>query len=202
VARLDAWMKGAGCCALLATLGTAGGCGRVPDSGSVATASPSDTAVAPSPSPSPTVDPTADWQPYHSTNGQFSLKHPASWFVSPEGNSGGLVSIGLGVKHPMGPYDYVTDISSGSWPASQRLDTSCFLLATAGESHAVTVDGVTGIRKTGTLTACQGGQSLDVTEYDFTTNGRNYFFTYTARPDAVPLSDFDLMVTSTVTFSA
>jgi hypothetical protein len=157
--------------------------------------------TSPTLSPSPTADPTADWQAYHSTNGQFSLKHPAGWFVSPEGNAGGLVSIGMGVKHPLGPYDYVTDIGAGSWSVNQNIDTSCFLLKNVNQSQPVVVGGVTGSRKTGTLTACQGGQSLDVTEYDFTTNSRNYFFTYTARPDAVPLSDFDLMVTRAVSFA-
>ncbi len=102
----------------------------------------------------------------------------------------------------MGPYDYVTDIGAGSWSVNQNIDTSCFLLKNVKQSQPVVVGGVTGSRKTGTLTACQGGQSLDVTEYDFTTNSRNYFFTHTARPDAVPLSDFDLMVTHTVSFSS
>jgi hypothetical protein len=155
--------------------------------------------TSPTLNPSPTTDPTADWQAYHSTNGRFSLKHPAGWFVSSESQAGGLVSIGMGVKHPLGPSDYVTDIGAGSWSVSQNIDTSCFLLKNANQSQPVVVSGS---RKTGTLTACQGGQSLDVTEYDFTTNSRNYFFTYTARPDSVPLSDFDLMVNRTLSFSS
>jgi hypothetical protein len=139
---------------------------------------------------------------FHSTKGQFSLKYPSGWFVSAEGVNGGLVGVALGVKRPMGPYDYVTDISAGSWPISQKMDTSCFQLRNVTTSQPVAVRGVTGSRKTGKLTACQGGQTLDLTEYDFTTNARNYVFTYTARSDAVPLSDFDLMVMNTVSFSS
>lgn len=182
---------------MLATLAMAVGCGRAPDSGAPGTASPTGTASAASPS-----DPTANWMAYHSIKGQFSLRHPASWFVSMEGDSGGLVSVGMGAKHPMGPLDYATDISAGSWSVDKNLDTSCFQLRNPTTTQSVTIQGVTGSRKTGTLTACQGGQSLDLTEYDFTTNGRNYVLTYTARPDAVPLSDFDLMVKNTFSFSS
>src|SRR5260370_11576203 len=113
----------AACCAL-ATFGVVAGCGRVPDSGPATTTAQATTIL----SPSPTADPTADWQAYHSTNGRFSLEHPVGWFVSPEGNAGGLVSVGMGVKHPLGPYDYVTDIGAGSWSVNQNIDTSCFLL--------------------------------------------------------------------------
>jgi hypothetical protein len=81
------------------------------------------------------------------------------------------------------------------------MDTSCFKLA-AGQSEPETVDGVTGVRKTGNLIACQGGQTLDVVEYDFTTAGRNYLFSYTTLTDGVALSDFDLMVRRTTSFSS
>jgi hypothetical protein len=190
-------------------------CGTAPADMSQATPtpvtpSPSSTpsvAGSASPSPlvsrSPTQDLTANWQAFKSTNGQFTLKHPASWFVSPEGVNGALVSVGMGVKHPIGgPNEYALDISVGSWPTSPQLDTSCFLLSGPTDNQAVTVQGVNGVRRTGTFTECQGGQQFTQTEYDFTTNSRNYDFTYTARPDAVPLSDFDLMVTATVIFSA
>ena len=83
---------------------------------------------------------------------------------------------------------------------AMQMDTSCFKLA-AGQSEPETVDGVIGVRKTGTLIACQGGQKLDTVEYDFTTAGRNYLFSYTKLADGVPLSDFDLMVRSTTIFS-
>ena len=128
------------------------------------------------------------------------LKHPPSWFVSPEGDNNGLVSVGMGVKHSLGPVQYVTDISAGSWPVAMQMDTSCFKLA-AGQSEPETVDGVTGVRKTGTLIACQGGQTLDTVEYDFAIAGRNYLFSYTRLADGVPLADFDMMVRSTTTFS-
>jgi hypothetical protein len=169
-------------------------CGEVADS-RVPGSSPAVTA-------SPTTDPTAGWLDYHSMKGQFSFKHPAGWFLSPEGDSGGLVSIGMGVKHPLGPLDYATDISAASWPASQNIDTTCFQLKNVTNSQPVVVSGVSGSRKTGTLDACRGDHSLELTEYDFTTNGRKYIFTYTARPDAVPLSDFDLMVKTTLGFAA
>jgi hypothetical protein len=106
----------------------------------------------------------------------------------------------MGVKHSLGPVQYATDISAGSWPVAMQMDTSCFKLA-ASQGEPETVDGVTGVRKTGTLIACQGGQTLDMVEYDFATAGRNYLFSYTKLADGVPLSDFDFMVRSTTTFS-
>jgi hypothetical protein len=166
------------------------------------------TVVSPSPivseaqTPTPTPDPTDNWVAYQSSEGQFSFKHPAGWFISPESNSNGFVSIGMGNQHPYGGSgEYVTDISAGSWPVTSEMDTSCFKLSAASQSEPTTVDGVTGERKTGTLIACQGGQTLDMVEYDFTTAGRNYLFSYTKLADGVPLSDFDLMVRSTTTFS-
>ena len=57
------------------------------------------------------------------------------------------------------------------------------------------------MRKTRTLIACQGGQTLDTVEYHFATAGRNYLFSYTRLADGVPLSDFNIMVRSTTTFS-
>lgn len=166
-------------------------------------------AVAPSPSvlttrsPTPFPDPTANWVSYQSKAGQFSLKHPSSWFVSsPEYNNNGDVSVGMGVKHFFGAAgEFVTDISVGSWPVTYHMDSSCFKLSAASQTEPSTVDGVTGERKTGTLIACQGGQTLDMVEYDFTTAGRNYLFSYTKLADGVPLSDFNLMVRSTTTFS-
>lgn len=153
------------------------------------------------PSPTPSPDSTVNWVSYQSSAGHFSLKHPPGWFVSPEGNNNGLVSVGMGVKHPYGgPGEYVTDISAGSWPVAKQMDTSCFKLA-AGQSEPETVDGVTGVRKTGKLIACQGGQTWDVIEYDFTSAGRNYLFSYTKLADGALLSDFDLMVRSTITLS-
>ena len=108
----------------------------------------------------------------------------------------------MGVQHPVGHEGYVTDISVGSWSASDQIDTSCFLLSAATESRPVVVQGVSGVRRTGTFTECQGSEQATMTEYDFTTNGRNYSFTYMSRTGAVPLSDFDLMVTATAVFSA
>ncbi len=107
----------------------------------------------------------------------------------------------MGTQHPLGPLDYVTDIGAGSWPVAQQMDTTCFKLSAISQSNPETVDRVNGVRKTGTLIACQGGQALAVVEYDFTTAGRNYFFSYTKRADAVPLSDFDLMVRNTISFA-
>src|SRR6266571_5925562 len=107
----------------------------------------------------------------------------------------------MGSQHPLGPQQYVTDISVGSWPVDQQMDTSCFKLSAASHSEESTVDGVAGVRKTGTLTACQGGQALDIVEYDFTVAGRNYFLAYTTLAGGVPLSDFDLMVQRTLTFT-
>jgi hypothetical protein len=181
-------------CCLLATLGMVSGCGENPP-----TSAPGAT---PSLISSPTADPTAGWVTYRSSKGQFSFKHPAGWYMSAEGDSGGLVSVGMGVRHPLGPLDSVTDIGAGSWSVTQNLDASCFLLKNVTNSQTVIVSGVTGSRKTGTLTECQGGQSASATQYEFTTNGRRYLFSYTARPDAVPLSDFDLMVVNTVSFSS
>lgn len=134
--------------------------------------------------------------------GQFTLKHPATWYLSPESVNGSLVGIGMGVQHSVGSEGNVTDIGVGSWSISDQIDTSCFLLSGSSDSQPATVQGVSGVRRTGTFAECQGGQQSAMTEYDFTTNGRHYYFTYQARPGAVPLSDFDLMVTATASFSA
>ena len=191
-------MRGATARLLLLVVSTA--CGTIGSGdGTVASPTPS---VFEAQTPTPSPDPTADWVSYTSSAGQFSLKHPPSWFVSPEGNNNGFVSVGMGVKHPYGgPGEYVTDISAGSWPVAYQMDTSCFKLSEASQTEPTTVDGVTGERKTGTLIACQGGQTLHVVEYDFTTAGRNFLFSYTTLADGVPLSDFDLMVRNTTTFS-
>lgn len=183
---------------LLLALSTA--CGTIGSSnGTVASPSPN---VSEAQSPTPTPDPTANWVSYQSSAGQFSLKHPPSWFVSPEGNNNGFVSVGLGKQHPYGGSgEYVTDISAGSWPVTSQMDASCFKLSSASQTEPTTVERVTGERKTGTLIACQGGQTLDMVEYDFTTAGRNYLFSYTKLADGVPLTDFDLMVRKTATFS-
>ena len=121
--------------------------------------------------------------------------------MTPEDNNNGFVSVGVGNRHPTGPTDFVMDISTSSWAVTDKIDTTCFKLATASQSESVTVDGVAGVRKTGTLIECQGGQRQDVVEYDFTANGRNYLFSYALRTGAVPLSDFDLMVRNTASFS-
>jgi hypothetical protein len=190
-------MKGIAALALLVV--TLSACGTV-GVGTNAAASPSP-GVSAATTPTPSPDPTANWVSFQSSAGQFSLKHPPSWFVSPEGDNNGFVSVGMGKQHPYGGSgEYVTDISAGSWPVAMQMDTSCFKLA-AGQSEPEAVDGVTGVRKTGTLIACQGGQTLDTVEYDFTTAGRYYLFSYTKLTDGVPLSDFDLMVRSTATFS-
>jgi hypothetical protein len=179
-------------------------CGKALPSASETT--PSSVSPSPSeagtPSSSPTQDPTASWQVLRSTNGQFTIKHPTSWFISPESVNGSLVGFGMGVQYSRGNEGYVADIGVGSWSASDQIDTSCFLLITTPASQPVTVQGVSGVKRTGTFTQCQGSEETTRTEYDFTTNGRNYYFTYDARPGAVPLADFDLMVTATATFSA
>lgn len=163
------------------------------------TASPIE--LAPTPSPSPSADPTASWPAYHSADGQFSFKHPATWLLFPENNSRGFVSLGTGHKHTQGPMHVVFDIGLSSWPVTQQLDMTCMQMATVKDSQPVTVQGVTGTRRTGTMIGCQGGQRQDVVEYNFATNGRHYLFNYALAVDAVPVADFDLMVQNTVTFS-
>src|SRR5260370_14817747 len=125
---------------LLASLGMVAACGEVADSRS--------SGGSPAVFASPTTDPTASWLDYHSMKGQFSFKHPAGWFLSPEGDSGGLVSIGMGVKHALGPLDYATDITAASWPASHNIDTTCFQLKNVTNSQPGVVSGVSGSRKT------------------------------------------------------
>ena len=146
-------------------------CGKAPPVTSEApsspvTQSPSSTpSVAASPSPTPSVSPspthdprTANWQTYQSMKGQFTLKHPATWYLSPESVNGSLVGIGMGVQHSVGSEGYVTDIGVGSWPVSDQIDTSCFLLIGPSDSQPATIQGVSGVRHTGTFAECQGGQ--------------------------------------------
>ncbi len=94
-----------------------------------------------------TPDPTIDWVAYRSSAGQFSLRHPPDWFISPEGNNNGFVSVGRGTQHPLGPLDYVTDIGAGSWPVAQQMDTTCFKLSAISQSDPETVDRVNGCER-------------------------------------------------------
>src|SRR5947207_14693889 len=66
-------------------------CTSVGAGSTVASASPSVRSTV-----TATPDPTTDWVAYGSSAGQFSLRHPRDWFISPEGNNNGFVSVGMG----------------------------------------------------------------------------------------------------------
>jgi hypothetical protein len=107
-------------------------------------------------------------------------------------NNGGAVTIAMGTNN---------EINIVSWPVVPQIDFSCSELPPESPSEPLTIGGVNGTRKTGSLIACQGGQRFDLVQYNFTTAGRNYLFSYAALRGGAPLTDFDLMVRHTATFA-
>jgi Tfp pilus assembly protein PilV len=164
--------------------------------------------------PAPQADPTASWTPYSSKTGKFSLKYPTTWATSTKvkgcDTEDSLILLGGDAKS-VGKYcaDGGGQISvssdDGNVVSSQELSKSVFPdLAKTN----VTVNSVQGEKLVGTSNG--GGFGIGVLpagtkveDYIFYTNGRTYLAEYTqlsSYPDVQ--SDFDLMVTKTLKFSA
>lgn len=158
-------------------------------------------------------DPTADWASYSNAAGSFSLKHPRSWVgaTHPEFCSPGIFligadasSVGKCATESFGQMT-VASVAGDSSKTSELKDGYTKITRTN-----VTVNGVLGVMMTGEA-ASQGNEAgigvlpdgTKVTEYIFYTNGRTYTAEYiklSSYPDA--LSDFNLMVTTTLRFSS
>ncbi len=161
----------------------------------------------------PAVDPTADWTSYSSKDGQYSLKYPKTWATAahPELCSAGLLLLGADAKsvgacasENAGQVEVVS--ISGDSSKDAELKTGYVSIT----KTSVTVGTVVGVKMVGTasgqVTSGAPGALADgtkVTKYIFYTNSHTYTATYVqlaSYPNA--LSDFNLMVTKTLNFSA
>lgn len=159
-------------------------------------------------------DPTADWVKYSSKAGQFSLKYPASWVKafpveSCETDDSLLLlgannsSVGAHCSDSGGQMAVIAN--NGDLRSSLKLESN--LTLTDIKTEEVKIDGVVGIKQTGTFKEHSEFGNFDVgdkeVQYTFYTNGKTYTLSYlTAKnyPDA--LSDFNLMVIKTLKFSS
>jgi|SRR5579871_4794062 len=169
-------------------------------------------------------DPTADWVAHADKTGQFTLKYPKSWStVTDQSSCGdGVLLLGADSKS-VGACgsSYLGQISIFSMPGDYQKDNE-LTTATTGSGNlgfknittvTVTVDKVKGEKQTGTSTGAniEGPPTLpdgtNVTKYIFYANKRTYILTYASgdysgKAYVDVLSDFDLMVTKTLKFSA
>jgi hypothetical protein len=164
--------------------------------------------------PAPAPDPTANWTAYSSTKGKFSLKYPSTWVQPTNQNlcNPGLFdrSLYLGptagtVLHCASEYFGMVNVAStdGDHRADFKLDANSYGNIV---TSAVTLNGVTGQKETGTLTKVPDGPSpLKVgtkeINYVFFTNNITYSATYSQGPTDPDVSaDFDTMITKTLKF--
>ncbi len=190
------------------------GCGMAAGSSSSSVASATPT---PAPSPTaglpttaaPTPDPMAGWLTYHSAANHLSFRHPADW--SPA--ECGWVFIQPGSHSPTCPQGdgfccvFLAASDNGQTGSFSLISTNRGLYSNVQQMPA-TVNGVTGVRLSGTQTQGQGsgsGQMAPQIEYDFSTGGRTYHFLADVGPadsgtsGAVTAGQFDQLVQS-VTF--
>lgn len=164
------------------------------------------------------ADPTANWTAYTSEKGKFSVKYPPTW-VQPahkEACGDGLLDRSL----YLGPdnnsvlrcgSEFFGQIGIDSQTGDKHTDNPFSSGYKDTVVKNVTVDGVSGTR---TSAVAQGqGEGLGayfdgtiVVRYVFVANGNTYVATYVQAPAGkVPstdvLTDFDLMVTSTLKFN-
>jgi len=161
------------------------------------------------------IDETADWTPYISAEGKFSLRHPKNWArpTEPELCTPGLFMAGADAKSVgQCASDNFGQIYVSS-TEGRRLDEH--KLATGNypyqniTSRKASVDNIEGRRETGTAMG-QTDEKFEmpglpdgakVVVYSFYAHGRTYVAQYTQRigdPDV--MRDFDLMVTKTLKF--
>lgn len=168
----------------------------------------------------PAGDITADWTPYSSQKGKFSLRYPKTWVQPTNRDSCSPDLFDRAVY--LGPdaesvlkcaSEYFGQMSVSSVDGDKKSDYDLGAGYKDVTRKDVVVNGVAGQRVSGVTTA----PSADVTfspiegtvevRYIFFTNGATYIARYTQAPkghspSANVLSDFDLMVTKTLKFSA
>ncbi len=173
----------------------------------------------PTPHHAVSVDPTAKWTPYSSSAGQFSVRYPSTWVQPTNREACGAYTFDRNLY--LGP-DAQSVLKCGTENGGQMSITS-----TPGQKGDITwdftigykdvikktikVDGVVGDR----TSAVAIGQPQDplafrdgtiVVEYVFSTKGNIYVAQYMqapagSNPSKDVLTDFDTMITKTLTFT-
>jgi len=168
----------------------------------------------------PAGDITADWTPFSSQEGKFSLRYPRAW-VQPSNRD--LCSPELFKRAIyLGPdaesvlkcaSEYFGQMSVSSVEGDKRAEYNMDAGYKEVTKKEVVVSGVTGHRISGVTAAASPGGAFSPIEgtievrYVFFTNGNTYVARYTQAPKGHSpstnvMSDFDLMVTKTLKFSA
>jgi Tfp pilus assembly protein PilV len=175
------------------------------------TTSTTTTSTVTSPSTSTTtkpVDPTGEWVVFTSSDKAFSVKYPKTWAAGEKDCYKGLALWGNTKSVPAWCHsENVVQVHISTMDGNQ----TAYGLTTGWKNvskKTVKVDGVSGERQEGTASGQEGtgvGELPDGTtkvRYMFYTNGKTYFVDYIKLSDYPDvLSDFDLMVTSTLDFS-
>jgi hypothetical protein len=180
-----------------------------PSQKAVSTTQPSVSPAAPTPAPNP----TANWTPYSSPDGKFSVRYPTTWAQTPpqdDCEDGSILDLGPN-SQSMQSCDYQMYVYSQ--PGNQvATDTPTDDYAAPENWYAnvvtapVAVDGVTGTRSTATTTYNYPGHEFypgtKLIRYVFYTNGMTYSAEYLQNPEFPQdvSSDFDLMITKTLKF--
>ncbi len=165
------------------------------------------------PESKPAVDPIADWVSYTNKSGVYSLKHPKSWATASMPNlcAEGLVLLGgnsssVGTCASENGGQMGVSSAEGDQRSSYGLNSADF--NDIKKTEAI-VDGVKGERVEGITKGLSedalGGYKAGtkVIHYLFyAKNGRTYVATYVQKAEYPNvLTDFELMVTSTLKFS-
>lgn len=151
---------------------------------------------------------TASWKAYSSTTGNFSFRYPSGWVTHVCDDTAILLgptndSAGLCQSDGVGQVQVVS--LDGDKRTDYKLDPASFPNV---ETGAVTVDGVNGIKESGTLQTSEeifvGPQNgSKMVQYVFYTKGNTYLISYVQTPEFTDvLKDFELLVTETFKFSS
>jgi hypothetical protein len=162
------------------------------------------------------IDETANWTPYISAEGKFSLRHPKNWArpTEPELCTPGLFMAGADAKSvgqcASDNFGQIYVSSTEGWRLNEHKLTTGNYPYQNITSRKASVDNIEGWRETGTAMG-QTDEKFEmpglpdgakVVVYSFYAHGRTYAAQYTQRigdPDV--LRDFDLMVTKTLKFN-
>ncbi len=152
------------------------------------------------------ADPTASWTAYTTTGNGFSFKYPSGWtknvcdanfvLLGPSPDAAGHCQSDATAQ-------IVLSSVKGDNRTTAKLEAASFPDL---KSEAVTVDGIAGVKETGTLQA-SGEQFVGPTNgsklinYVFYTNDTTYIMLYVQIPAFTDVSsDFNLLVTNTLKF--
>jgi hypothetical protein len=169
-------------------------------------------ATAPAPAAKTEVDPTAGWTAYSSKTGEFNLKYPSSWVQASNKSmcSDDLLLLGanaasVGRCASDGGGQILITSAKGNVLTNYELDSSSYPDL---KTEAVTINGVTGKKQSGTFKAPPEGMGIGPSDgdktvaYTFYTNGHTYYASNSIKstyPDV--LNDFNLIVTKTLKFT-